>query len=140
MSIHSSSFLTRGIWTAASEKHIRVLTAIDKRNAYTTIPIQFDNPLNPSSVFLYFTNTRGQWKREHKLLDTVTPSPPNTKDQHAMILKGTHEGRVYKTLKVSRKNKTATFKVDGTEWEEKFEDLCVVEDHRNNGCDCERDF
>ena len=133
-----SSFLTRGLWTAASGKHIHVLITTERRNTYTTIPIQFDNPLNPSSVTLYSTNTRGQWRTQRSLLNRVKPSPPNSKDQLAMILKGTHEGHIYKTVNVSRKNKTATFKADGREWEVEFDNLCVVEDHSSNGCNCEK--
>ena len=91
---------------AASGKHVRVVTA-DLRNGYTTIPIQFDNPLNPSSVLLYFTNSRGQWKKEYVSLAKSSPSPPNAKDQLAMILNG-----VYKAVKVSRKTKTASFNLD----------------------------
>lgn len=103
-----------------------------------TIRIQFDNPLNLSSMTLYSTNTRGQWKSQCSLLNAVKPSPPNSKDQLMMILKGTHKGHVYKTIKVSRKNRTATFKADGREWEEGFDNLCVVEDHRTSGCNWEK--
>ena len=74
MSIQLSSFLTCGTCLAASGKHIHVSMTIDNRNACTTIPVQFDNALNPSSILLYFMNTRGQWKREYKLLDQVKPS------------------------------------------------------------------
>ena len=138
MSFDSSSFLTRGIWTAASGKHIRVVTGADKRNGFTTVPIQFDNPLSPSSVLLYFTNSRGQWKKEYVSLAKSSPSPPNAKDQLAMILNGVHGGRVCKTVKVSRKAKTASFHLDGSNWEEKWGDLCMVEDHRSSGCNCEK--
>ena len=138
MSLHSSSFLTRGIWSAASGKHIRVITGAEKRNGFTTIPIQFDNPLHPSSVLLYFTNAHGQWKKDYIPLATVSPSPPNSKGQLVMILKGTHEGRIYKTVAVSRKHKTASFNSDGKRWEEKAGDLCVVDDHKSSGCNCEK--
>lgn len=138
MFIQSSSFLTRGTCSAASGKHIRVSMTIDNRNAFTTIPVQFDNALNPSSVLLYFTNTRGQWKREYKLLEQIKPSGPDRKGQHALVLDGTHVGRIYQALKVSRKDKTATFRVDGREWVEQSDNLCVVEDHKLSGCECEK--
>ena len=57
--------------------------------------------------------------------------PQNSNDQLAMILKGTHKGHIYKTVNISRKNKTATFKADGREWEVVFDNLCIVEDHTN---------
>ena len=138
MSIQSSSFLTRGTCSAASGKHIRVSMTIDNRNTFTTIPVQFDNALNPSSVLLYFTNTRGQWKREYKLLDQVKPSGPDRKGQHALVLDSTHVGRIYQAFKVSRKNRTATFRVDGREWVEQSDNLCVVEDHKLSGCECKK--
>ena len=62
--------------------------------------------------------------------------PPNGKDQLAMILKGTHEGHIYKTINISHTNKTATFKADGREWEVEFDKLCIVEDHSSDGCNC----
>ena len=138
MSFDSSSFLTRGIWTAVSGKHICVVTGADKRNGFTTVPIRFDNPLSPSSVLLYFTNSQGQWKKEYVSLAKSSPSTPNTKDQLAIILNGVHGGCVYKTVKVSRKAKTASCHLDGSNCEEKWGDLCMVKDHRSSSCNCEK--
>lgn len=135
MFIWSNSFLIRGTCSAASGKHIHVLMTIDQRNAFTTIPVQFDNALNLSSILLYFTNTSGQWKWEYKLLDQVKPSGPDKKGQ---VLNSTYVGCIYQTFKVSRKNRTATFRVDGREWEEQSDNLCVVEDHKLRGCECEK--
>ena len=131
-----SSFLTRGIWSAAAEKHIRVLVKEDRRNGFTTIPIQFDTPLNPSTVLLYFTNSKGQWKQEHVSLDKLDPSPPNAKGQLVMILNGLHEGHIYKAVTVSRKHQTVIFESDGEKWEENYVNLCMVEDHQGSGCMC----
>ena len=138
MFIWSNSFLIRGTCLAALGKHICVLMTIDQRNTFTMIPVQFDNVLNPSSILLYFINTCGQWKRECKLLDQVKPSGPDKKGQHALVLNGTHIGCIYQTFKVSCKNRTATFQVDGREWEEQSDNLCVVEDHKLCGCECEK--
>ena len=132
-----SSFLTRGIWSAASEKHIRVLVKTDRRNGYTTIPIQFNNPLNPLTVLLYFTNSKGQWKQEYISLDKLDPSPPNGKGQLVMMLDGVHEGHIHKAITVSRKHWTATFESDGERWEENYVNLCMVEDHQSSACKCE---
>lgn len=138
MDLDSFSFLTCGIWSAASGKHIRVITGADKRYGYTTTPIQFDNPLRPSTVLLYFTDAHGRWKKGHRPLRDLSPSPPNKKNQSAMILTGSHEGSIYQTVRVARKQQTALFESDGLKWDEKLEDLCVVDDHNSRGCDCEK--
>ena len=132
-----SSFLTRGIWGAASEKHIRVITGAANRNGFTTIPIKFDNALHLSSVLIYGTNSKGQYRMEHLPLGNLRPSPPDRKGQLAMILHGAHEGRIHQAITVSRKHKIATFVLDGKKWEEKLEDLCMVDDHKTSGCRCE---
>ena len=132
-----SSFLTCGIWSAASEKHIRILVKTDRRNGYTTVPIQFDNPLNPSTVLLYLTNSKGQWKQEYISLDKLDPSPLNGKGQLVMVLNGVHEGHIYKAITVSRKHQTAIFESDGERWEENYVNLCMVEEHQVSACKCE---
>lgn len=134
----TTSFLTRGIWSAASDMHIRVVMGADKRNGYTTIPVQFDDPLRPSTVLLYFTDSRGRWKQESRPLRHVSPSPPKKKGESLMILRGIHEGHVYQTVQVSRNLKIAHFNLEGQNWQEAFEDLCVVEDHMISGCACQK--
>ena len=132
-----SSFLTCGIWSAASEKHIHILVITDRCNGYTTVPIQFDSPLIPLTILLYFTNSKGQWKQEYISLDKLDPSPPNGKGQLVMMLNGVHEGHIHKAITVSRKHQTTTFESDGERWEENYVNLCMVEDHQSSACNCE---
>ena len=132
-----SSFLTCGIWSAASEKHIHILVITDRCNGYTTVPIQFDSPLIPLTILLYFTNSKGQWKQEYISLDKLDPSPLNGKGQLVMVLNGVHEGHIYKAIMVSRKYQTTIFESDGERWEENYVNLCMVEEHQVSACKCE---
>ena len=133
-----SLFLTRRIWSAASEKHIHVITGAANCNGFTTIPIEFDNALHPSSILIYGTNSNGQYRKEHLPLGDLRSSPPDCKDQLVMILRSTHQGCIFQATAVSRKYKTATVVLDGKKWEEKWEDLCMVDDHKPSRCLCEK--
>ena len=136
------SFLTDEICTRVTTHHIRPALgpgiAHGNRQGHTTIPILFDNTTRPSKILLYFTDNKGRWVKEYRPLSELKPAPPTTAKKEVIILDGTHKGRIATVFKLKKLERVAVFKVDGAEWHEPLNNLCLLAAHLSRGCDCER--
>ena len=134
------SFLTSGICTSLTAHHIRTTLGLafahGNRQGYTTIPMVFDDTLQ--KILLYYTDNKGRWVKQYRLLSELKPAPPPTAKKEVLVLDGTHKGRIVTVHKLKKSEQMAIFKTDGTEWQEPLSNICLLAPHFTIGCDCER--
>ena len=136
------SFLVDEICTRVTTHHIWPTLgpgiAHGNRQGHTTIPILFDNTTRPSKILLYFTDNKGRWVKDYCLLSELKPAPPTTAKKEVIILDGAHKGHIATVYKFKKPEQVAIFKVDGTEWHEPLNNLCLLAAHLPIRCNCER--
>lgn len=136
------SFLINGVCASLTTHHIRTSLgpafAHGNRQGYTTIPMVFDDTLQPSKIMLYYTDNKGRWVKQYRLLSELKPASPLTAKKEVIVLDGTHKGRIVIVHKIKKSEQMAVFKADGTEWQEPLSNVCLLAPHFSIGCDCER--
>jgi len=93
-----SCFLIDPLWKGIHGKHIRVglgpTFGGGNRIGYTKIPLQFDNPLRPSQVSMYWTDNKSKWQRGSLSLRDLAPARPTKKNVFVVVLDGELKGQV----------------------------------------------
>ena len=62
----------------------------------------------------------GRWVKDYRLLSELKPAPPTTAKMEVII------GHIATVYKLKKPEQVAIFKVDGTEWHEPLNNLCLL--------------
>ena len=136
------SFLTSEVCTSLTTYHICTLLgpgfSHGNRLGYTTIPMVFDDTIQPSKVLIYYADNKGRWVKQYHLLSELKPTSPPTAKKEVIVLDGTHKGHIATIHKLKKSEHMAVFKADGVECQEPLSNVCLLAPHFSIGCDCER--
>jgi hypothetical protein len=135
-------FLVDPLWKGILGKHVRVALGPSfgggNRIGYTKIPLEFNNPLHPSQVSMYWTDNKGKWQQGLLNFKGLTPARPTKRNVAVVLLNGTLKGQVLKVDKVMKAEKSVLLITSSNHRKELIENVCVIEDHLQIGCTCSR--
>lgn len=126
------------------QRHIRVSFgptfergSLSGRQALAKYPLTFDDNQNPTSIYLFWTDSKGIIRKGAVKLQDIMPAEPKKKNLQVMLLEGSHCGEVVQVVKVVKAMGKAFVKAltqSGVPWEEPFSNVCIVEDHSDLNC------
>lgn len=106
------------------------------RIGYTKSPLEFDNPLRPSKVAMYWTDNKSRWQQGDLSFQDLTPARPTKSKVSVVVIDGDRKGQVFQVIKVTQADGTVLLAAKPKPQKELAVNLCVVEDHLGTGCTC----
>ena len=100
------SFLTSEVCTSLTTYHICTLLGLafahGNRQGYTTIPMVFNDTIQPSKILLYYTDNKGRLVKQYRLLSELKPTSLSTVKREVIVLDGTHKGCIVTIHKLKK--------------------------------------